>query len=104
MARCHFDHSRRQLVEEVPVVRHKDRCAVVFLQCRQQHVLRAHIQVVGRLVQQQEIGRHHQHARQRIAIPLTTGKHSNALEHIVLGEQEAAEHAAQLGIGGARRH
>jgi len=44
-----------------------------------------------------------QHAGQRIAIALTTGKHADSLKNIVLGKKKATEQAAQFGLRGARR-
>jgi len=79
----HFDDARGQLVDEIAVVRHEDNRAVVILQRRQQHVLGAHIEVIGGLVEQQEIGRHHQHARQRVAVAFASGEHADALEHFL---------------------
>ena len=60
--------------------------------------------MIGGLVEQHDVGRHHQHAGQRIAVPLSAGQHADLLEDIVFGEQKRAQNAPQLGIGGARRH
>src|ERR1035441_8810248 len=57
--------------------------------------------MVGGLIEQHEVGRHHEHAGQGIAIAFAAGKHADGLEDIVFGEEEATEDAAQFGIGGA---
>ena len=44
-----------------------------------------------------------QHAGQRVTIALSAGEHADGLEYIVFRKQKAAEQAAQLGLGGARR-
>src|ERR1019366_2896004 len=64
--------------------------------------LGAHVEVVGGLVEEHEVGRHHQHTGQGVAVAFTAGKHADGLEDVVFGEEEAAEDAAQFGIGGAR--
>ena len=81
-----FENSRRQFVDEIPVVRDKDDCAVELLQGRQQHVLRAQIKMIGRLVEQQEVRRMQQHARQRVPVAFASGQHSQRFEHVVIGE------------------
>src|SRR5579859_1738181 len=44
-----------------------------------------------------------QHAGQGVAIALTAGEHADGLEYIVFRKEKAAEQAAQLSLGGARR-
>ena len=73
-----FDHARGQFVDEVAVVRNEHHRAVEFLQRGEQHIFGAHIEVVGGLVEQQEIPGHHQHARQRVAIPLAAREDADA--------------------------
>ena len=82
----------------------EDHRAGELLKRSQQHVLGAQVEVVGGLVEQQEIAGHHEHARQRVAVALAPGEHADGLEDVVLGEQEAAQDAAQFLVGGARRH
>ena len=59
--------------------------------------------MIGGLVEQQEIGGLHEHAGQRVTVSLAAGEDADGLEHIVLGEEKAAQDAAQFGVGGARR-
>ena len=91
-----------QLVDEIAVVRDEDHRAGELFKRFEQHFLGAQVQVIGGLVEQQEIGRHHQHAGQRVAVALAAGEHADGLEDVVFGEQEAAQDGAQLGVGGAR--
>ncbi len=99
---AHFEDARGKFIDEVAVVRNEDHRSGVFLQRFQQHVLGAHVQVIGGLVEQQEIRRLQQHAGQRVAVALAAREHADALEHVVFGKQETAQQAAQLGVGGAR--
>ena len=69
----------------------------------EQHVLGAHVEVVGGLVEQKKISRHHEHAGERVAVALAAREHADALENVVFGKQETAQNAAQFGIVGARR-
>ena len=92
----HFKHARRQSIDEVAVVRNKNHRAGERRNRFQQHILGPHIQVVGRLVQQQKIRRRHQNPRQRKAVPLSARKHAQRLEHIVAGKEKAAQQRAQL--------
>ena len=39
-----------------------------------------------------------QHARQGVAVALAAGEHADPLEHVVFGEQKAAQQAAQFGV------
>src|SRR5207245_11455149 len=57
----------------------------------------------GDVNQHNKIGGHHEHAGERKAVPFPSGKNADRLEHVVLGEQKAAQDTAQFGIGGARR-
>ena len=54
--------------------------------------------MIGGLVEEQNIGRPKQHARQRVAVALAARKHPDALEDLVVRKEEAAEQAAQLGL------
>ena len=82
-----------QLVDEVAIMGDENHRAVVLLQRLQQHVFSAQIEVVGRLVEQQEVRRMQQHAGQSVAVALAARKHAYRLEHVVFGEKEAAQNA-----------
>ena len=73
-----FDHARGEFVDEVAVVGNEHHGAVELLQRGEQHVLRAHVEMVGGLVEQKKVSRHHQHPCQRVAIPLSAGQDADA--------------------------
>ena len=54
----------------------------------QQHVFGAHVQVVGRLVQQQKIRRRNQNPRQCKAVALAAGQHAQRLEDVVAAKRK----------------
>ena len=62
--------ARGRAVDKVAVVRDKQHRALEVFHRVEQHVFRAHIQVVGRLVEQQEVRRAYQDFRQRVAVAL----------------------------------
>src|SRR5207249_7738461 len=61
-------------------------------------------EVVGGLVEQQEIRGMQQHLEKRIAVALAAREYADALEDVVTREQKTAEQAAQLGLRGRWRH
>jgi len=73
-----------------------------------EHLLAAHrVQVVGRLVQQQHVGARADQGGQGQPGLLTAGEHTGRLVDVVAGEQERAEHLADLDevhVGGGRAH
>ena len=83
-AAADLEDARGQLVDKVAVVRDKHHRAGVLAQRFEQHVFGAHVQVVGGLIEEQEIRRTQQHARQGIAIALAARKHADALEDLVV--------------------
>ena len=58
--------------------------------------------MVGGLVHEEEVGRHHQQPGERDPRALPAGEHANALLHLIAGEEEGTEHAPDpaLGLGG----
>ncbi len=84
-------------------MRHEDDRARVLHQGFKQHVFGAQVEVVGGLIEQQEVGGVQQHLEQRVAVALASGKNADALEHIVSGKKKTAEQAAQLGLRGGCR-
>ena len=66
-----------------------------------QHFLADHVEVVGGLVQDQEVGAGQHELREGDAAAFAAGQIRDALEDIVPGEQEGGEHAADSGA--ARR-
>jgi hypothetical protein len=60
-----------------------------------QHLLRLEVQVVGRLVEHEEVGRVEQHARHHEARLLAARERPDLLVHVVARELERAEQVAQ---------
>ncbi len=83
-----LEDTRRQVVDEIAVVRDQHHRSVVLAQGVEQDVLGAHIQVISGLIEQQEIRGGEQHASQRVAVAFAAGEHADALERIVIAEQE----------------
>src|SRR5208337_1650574 len=102
-AAADLEHPRGQLVDEVAVVGDEHDRAGILRQRFQQYVLGAQVEVVGRFIEEEEIGGAQQHSRQRVAIALAARKYADALENIICAEQEAAQKTAQLRLG-AERH
>jgi hypothetical protein len=59
-----------QRVHEVAVVRHEDQGAAVVRERLEQHFLRVEVEVVRRLVEQQQVRRVQQHLREGQAVAL----------------------------------
>ncbi len=50
-----FEHSVRELIEKLAVVRDEDHCALVFFQRFEEYILARQVQVVRRLVEHEQI-------------------------------------------------
>ncbi len=98
-----LEDARCQAVDKVAIVRHEQHRPGEAADRFEQHILRAQVEVVRRLVQQDEIRRTHQHACQRITIALAAAQHAKCLEHIIAREEECAEQVAQLSRRNLRR-
>ncbi len=59
-------------------------------QGRHQHLFRRHVEVVGRFVEHQQVGRIEQHLGHDQARLFATGQHAARLFDVVAGEAEAA--------------
>ena len=84
--------------EERAVVRHEQHRAVEVLQRLEQHFLRREIEVVGRLVEHEEVGRIEQHAREHEARFLAARQRADLLVDVLAGKLKRAGQ-----IRGARR-
>ena len=94
---AHVDDLGRDGADQVLVVGDEDDGAVELLEGTLEDVDRVDIEMVGRLVEQeQRVGRD-EHLRQREAGALAAGEHRDALVDIVAVEEERAEQAALLG-------
>lgn len=87
-------------VEEVPVVGNDEEGAGIVDEGFLQDVLRLHIEVVGRLVENEEIGRTDEHANEGHTGSLTATQDAYFFKDIVAFEKEAAEDIT-CGHGGA---
>ena len=92
---AHLDHARRERVDEGPVVRDEEQRALVAGERLLEHLAGRHVEVVGRLVEHQEICRPQQHLREREPRLLAAREHRDLLLDVVAREQEGAQVAAQ---------
>ena len=88
--------------QQVPVVGYEHDRALVFLQGERERMAHFQIQVIGRLVQQQQIGPLPHQQGQRQPGFLAPGKRRNRFERHVAAEIEAAEEIAQFLLARAR--
>ncbi len=68
-----------------------------------EHPLRAHVEMVGRLVQHEKVGRPKQHFQQQQAASLAAAQYVYPLEYLFAPEEKRAEHPAETGneLGGS---
>jgi hypothetical protein len=72
-----------QGVDQIAVVGHQQDRTLIGIQDRLQNLLRRNVQVVGRLIQQKEIGVLQRKFGQRQAPAFAAGKHGHFLEGVV---------------------
>ena len=84
-------------VEEGAVVGDDDDGAFVVLDGVLEDLLRLHVEVVGRFVENKEVGRADEHADEGDAGALAAGENADLFENIVSAEEETAEEVADLG-------
>ena len=88
-------------------MRDHDQRPPVLLQGARQRLRGDDVEMVGRLVEQQQVDRLQQQPRQRHPHPLAAGQHADRLVDVVGGEQEGAQQVAHLLLpagGGGRLH
>ncbi|MNC39519.1 hypothetical protein D3C75_881800 [compost metagenome] len=93
-APVHGDGRGGQAIDEVAVVGHQDQGAVIALEQLFQLVEGVHVQVVGRFVEDQHVGRLGQGAGQQQAVALAARQGRDRLAQLAFLEQEV------LGVGG----
>src|SRR6478672_5081065 len=100
-----FRHDYRcyDTIEEVAVMADQDHRAVVVAQHFLQHVEGFQVEVVGRLVQYQQVGRFCQRSRQHHPSALAAGQHFERRAHLFLRKQEIL-HVADNVFGLAADH
>jgi hypothetical protein len=99
---AHVPDPRRQLAHEAAVVADEQQRPVVRAQRLRQALARVEVEVVGRLVHQQQVARLDEQPRQRHARPLAARQHADLLVDVVAAEQERPEHAAHPRLPGPR--
>ena len=87
---------RDKAVEKIAVVAHHDEGAVEILKCLLEHVLRAQIEVVGRLVEDEKIEGFEQEFEDGQARALTAGQHLHLFRPFFAAEHEGAEQIANF--------
>ena len=92
---------RRQLAEEVAVVGDEEHRAAVLEEGLFQGFAGGDVQVVGRLVEQEQVRAANHDLRQAETVPLASRERGYLLEDVLAGEQEGAEQVA--GLGGVER-
>src|SRR5690606_29084399 len=96
-----FEHEQppRDAVEEIPVVADEQNRARKLLERAFKGLDRWNIQVVGRLVQQQDIRLIKQELSQPYTGALAAGKHPDRLVNAFTAQQKHGEHIAHLLLG-----
>ena len=89
-------HLAYQAVEEVAVVAHHDEGAVEVLQCLLQHVFGTEVEVVGRLVEDQQVDRFQQKLQDSQTGALATGEHLHLLRGVLSTKHKGAQKIAYL--------
>ena len=88
--------ARGDAVDEMPVVRDEEDGAGVVLERVGERLDGAHVEVVGGLVEEQEVGVADEQGEQAEAAALAAREHLDALLDLVGAELEAAEELARL--------
>ncbi len=91
------------VAHKVPVVRDEHHRAFEALKGVGQHALRAHVEVVGRLVEYEQVGWMEEHLHQDQSAFLAAAEHPNLLEDIVPAKEKGTEHPPQMGDHVSRR-
>src|SRR4051812_44915141 len=79
-------HARCYLTQESAVVTHQQHGAFVFVERILEHLDVLYIEMVGRLIENQEIGARERHERERHASPLATAQSADLALHLVAAE------------------
>ena len=84
-------------LEEIAVVGNQDECARVLEERVFEDILRIHVEMVGGLVEYQEIGGSEEEFGEGETCLLATGEHLHLLVDVLLVEEETAEDVADFG-------
>ena len=88
-----------EAVDEVAVVRDEEDGAGEVADGVEQDVLGAQVEVVGGLVEQEEVRGRDEHLGHGVAVAFAAGEDAEFLEDVVAGEHEAAEEGAEFDDG-----
>ena len=91
-------------VQEITVVRHDQQGARVVRQGLLKDLAGGDVQVVGRLVEHQQVGLGQHQLGERHAALLAAAEAADSLQHLVAREQKAAQMASHLALRPIRRH
>ncbi len=91
-----LDHPCRQGIDEVAVVGDENQRPLIALERIEQDFLGLQVEVVGRLVEEQQVGGLEQQDGQGQAVALAAGEDTDLLVDIVAMEEEGAEQVAQF--------
>ena len=91
-----FIHTAHESIEEITVVAHHNHRAIKLLHGILQHVLRLHVEVVGRFVENQEVHGFEQELNHRQTTAFTTRQHLHKLVAGFSTEHERTEQVANL--------
>src|SRR5690606_38898289 len=92
----HRPDRRRDLADERAVVAHEEERPLEGRERVGEPIARLEIEVVRRLVHEQEVARIDEEPRERDAGALATGEDADLLLHVVVAEEEGAERGAHL--------
>src|SRR6202012_4727725 len=87
----YFKHACGEAIDEISVMRDEDDGPAEGCERIEQHFFGPHVEMVGGLVEQQEVGWRDKNARESVSIALPAGEYAELLKGIVPGEEEAAE-------------
>ena len=103
LAASYFEDARRQLREEVAIVRDEDDGSLEMAERFEQYVFGAHVEVVRRLIEQQKVRRMDQQLGECVAVALSAGEHAQRFKNVIPGEPKRPEQPARLGLRQVRR-
>ena len=103
LAGVDVDDLVRQRADEIDIVADENKRALELIQREQQRVNARHVEVRGRFIHEQQVGRIQQQLHQREPAFFSTAQHADFLEHVVAAEQETAEQGADELLGDALR-
>ena len=98
LAVVQVQHAGDRRVEQVEVVAHDEQRAAVLAEEADEPFLRVVVEVVGRLVEEQELAAGEQDARELDPAPLATGERVDREVEPALGEPEPGRDAPHLGL------